>query len=323
MYLLTYDKQHETALRKTGKTLTEVLLMSEQDKAQFLSVHFPEGLIDINASIGFVSGVRNEVIHMITYWKIGQTQEWVDDWTEDGFLKLVAPLPACNHNFSNLSPKNLSFARGTILDGTPFEADLWFHKKAIWMSVYLIEKREFKPSTFGERLRTQAGSAYEELTNPDEAEITRMQQQAKRPPLPFGSALCHGMVPSDRKCDALETNNYLRYLEYNGLVAFTDHTRNGAVSFFVDHDGMTVACVCIMMGTEQNISMVETAIEFQPFPQTHCTNMRDTRIQEYIDRALSHMVDGVTDVFDEAILDMIRNDRPLTRENIESLEVLL
>lgn len=172
-----------------------------------------------------------------------------------GYVTANAPYPCCNHT-EDIGKENLGYVQGIMIDGTPFEAELWETEAdgknlsivmadlpALYMEAYEdYLKYGMKEETAEERLASQPGH---NTTHTD------------------ASVLTIGMIMEEDDLPTEITAAVTAYMEASGLVRFPGRCSNGAVRFFIDMNGNRV--IQNIINLEGAFLEAETDLVFKPF----------------------------------------------------------
>ena len=177
--------------------------------------------------------------------------EIVDE--EDGvaaYYLAEKPFPVCNHT-QKVDSANKGFCQGILVDGCPFEAEIWESGNVRLMGIILpqLELPERDP---------------EEDKTSDSAEHGNVIGFHNGADYPEESVLWFGMVDHGQEEELKVIRYYIDYLKEAGLVSFPGDMENGAIFYCTDIAGNDLAKVNITL-EENGEVLAETPLTFRPF----------------------------------------------------------
>ncbi len=180
---------------------------------------------------------------------------------ESGYcMESYMAFPVCNHTVE-IGKENLGYTQGIMMDGVPFEAELWTNDTETCVSFILPEEvLEIQDDDEEEGLWLEE-VPYEEKGVPDNTVegIELSKESADY------SVLDIGMVDRGyiNEVDVIE--EYVSYLEDMGLLEYTTKLRNGTLRFLTDVEGHNVVCVIISLLIDGEVQ-ARTPLNFRAFP---------------------------------------------------------
>lgn len=166
------------------------------------------------------------------------------------YYEVPFPVPVCNHS-KDIGVENIGFTQGLLVDGTPFEAELWQDGENLSMTIIIPERYEYFNGD--EDYKNDCFKDGRIIPNGDEYEIHDY------------SALIAGM--EDRGfVESMEViQRYLYYILRLKLISFKEDYYIASVQLLRDVDGNDVAAVNIVLRYNDN-NMAETPLNFRDFP---------------------------------------------------------
>lgn len=189
-----------------------------------------------------------------------------ETFEEVSFLEAIYAMPVCCHTSQEITKENLGYTQGILVDGIPFEAEIWSEGKEYQnLMVYLpqIEELEVEDDDAKdlERSKETKGESNKICDFHNEVEVI------------IKAVLCSNMVDREIVANFDTIANYVEYLESKGVVSFYGDMRNGFILYLTDEEGNDVVAVSISL-VDNGVKLAETHLTFRKFPNQKKENKK-------------------------------------------------